>query len=302
MGHNLGRAVAVLALAALAACGSSGGGGGGGGGGSGMTATIDGQAFSATNYTHVTVSASSPGTYVIVGSRIVSGTTAQSITLTLYNLSAPGTYPLGVTATNFGGLAIVGNGSTYYDTPLNGAAGTVTVTSLTSTAIAGTFSFVAADTLNAASTTTVTGGSFNIPITGTPAAVAPNQGSSVSATIGGSAWNAATAVASAPASGVYSFGGGTTTTGGYTVDFVLSGVTGPGTYPLSNTGSSNVLSVQQLSPPDEWSSQLSNPPTGSVVITSLTSSRIQGTFSATLVNGSGGAIAIAGGSFNVGLP
>jgi len=74
-----------------------------------MTASIDGQAFSADQSTAAAATSSAVALYTITGTH-VSGTAVQSIVLILYNIAAPGTYPLGVNSTNFGGTAsIVGH-------------------------------------------------------------------------------------------------------------------------------------------------------------------------------------------------
>lgn len=297
MARTLGGIPALL-LATLTACGgASGASNGGGGGGSGMSATIEGQAFSADQFSRATVSAALPGNYILVGSRLTTGTTAQAITLILYNISATGTYPLGVNSTNVGGTGSVTEGSTIWLTPLNGAAGTVAVTALTSTGIAGTFSFTAADPLNASSTRAVTSGSFNLAITGTPGTVLPNHGSSMSATIGGAAWNGATIVVVSKSGGTYAFNG--SSVGSYSLTFFLSSITGPGTYALSNTGP--IETLQAALGIQGWSSQL-GAPSGSVVVSSVSNDRIQGTFVATLSSANAGSpLAIASGTFSVGL-
>jgi len=269
-----------------------------------MTASIDGQAFSADQFSQANVTTSQPGIYTITGSRLLSGSTAQTLLLTLYNIGATGTYPLGVTGTNFGGTGAIAEGSTTWITPLTGAAGTVTVSKLSATSIGGTFSFVAADLLNSASTRTVTNGSFDLAITGTPGTVQPNQGSSMSATIAGASWSSAVVIAPSGTGGVYSFSGSNVTSaGGYNLFFALSSVTGPGTYALSNTGSPQIMSAQLGGSAQGWSSQLASPPVGSVVITSLTGGRMKGTFSATLPSGgSAAALTITNGTFDIGLP
>lgn len=295
MARSLGGTAAVFLLAAVTACGG-GTTPGGGGGATGFTASVDGTAYTYDQYTHVSVSTAAPGTYVLIGSRIVSGTTAESITLSIYNISATGTYPLGVNATNFGGIASVQEGATSFTTPLNGGSGTVTVTTLTSTRIAGTFAFTAANPLTPTSIKTVTNGSFDLTISGTPGTVLPNQGSTMSAQIAGAAWNGATIVMVGHSSGVFAFGG--QSLGSYSLDFNLSSITGPGTYPLSNTGSVETL-VATLGG-SAWSSQLGG--SGSVVVTSLNNDRIKGTFSATLSTTGGGPLTIASGTFDLGIP
>src|SRR5678815_2774364 len=137
-------ALGMMAAAVLwTACG---GGENNPGGGNAMTASIDGQAFSSSQLASASAASSSMvSVYTIIGARLLSGTTAQSISLSLYNIAGPGTYPLGVNSTNFGGIGTVAEGATAWTTPLSGAAGTVNITSLTPTRIAGTFSFNAAE-------------------------------------------------------------------------------------------------------------------------------------------------------------
>ena len=193
----------------------------------------------------------------------------------------------------FGGIGTVTDGATTWMTPLSGAAGTVTVTALSATSIAGTFSFTASPLVGGGANRVVTSGSFDIPITGTPAALPANAGSSMSGTIGGAAWNAATVVTISDTGGVYAFGGSNTDT---YVNFVLSSVSGTGPIDLNDTTA--ILSIQ--SGITGWSSQLGG--SGTVTITELSASRIKGTVSATIEDGAASTITIADGAFDVGLP
>jgi len=297
-------ALGVTAAAVLwVACGGSGGSGGnnnGGGGGNGaMTASVDGQGFSATTATAAAASSSAGSVYTITGTQ-VSGSTARSIALSLYNIAGPGTYPLGVNSTNFGGIGSIVDGSSSWTTPLSGVAGTVIVTSLTSSRIAGTFTFTAASAVTPSSTRAVTSGAFDLAITGTPGTLQPYQGSSMKATLGTTAWIGATIVVINKTGGVYAFGGtsspSVTGAGTSSVNIVLTGVTGPGTYPLG-PGQSQ-LSVTLGS--SGYSSSLSGS-SGSVVVTSVDTNRLKGTFSATLSSPGGPTLAVSGGTFDIGL-
>jgi hypothetical protein len=266
-----------------------------------MSASVNGQAFTATqSATAAANSSAAVSVYTITGTRL-SGSTAQTILLSLYNIAAPGTYPLGVNSTNFGGLATYLEGSTSWTTPLNGTAGTVIITSLTATRIAGTFSFNAADVLNPASTRSVTNGAFDLGITGTPGTVQPYQGSAMKATLGGNAWIGASIVVVAKTGGSYAFGGSTITGTGAAgianVNVILSGVTGPGTYALG-PGQSNQLSVTAGG--SGYNSSLTGS-SGSVVVTSVDANRLKGTLSATLAAAGGAALAVSGGTFDIGL-
>jgi hypothetical protein len=96
------RFAPLLALV-VAACGGGGdddGTGPGGGGALGpISASIDGQAWRSIGLggqERATLSA--PGLYIWVGAE-TSGQNTKSITMTLYNVRGPGTYPLGVNAT-----------------------------------------------------------------------------------------------------------------------------------------------------------------------------------------------------------
>lgn len=302
---------AALGLTAAAvlwvACGSSGGGnnngggGGGGGGGAALTASINGQGFSADLFAGASATSSSAvSVYAITGAHGVSGANVQSLLITLYNIAGPGTYPLGVNVSNFGGIGGWTEGSTSFTTPLSGNAGTVIITSLTSSRIAGTFSFTANDPLNPSSSRTVSNGAFDLAVTGTAGTVQPYQGSTMKATLGTAAWNAATIVVGAKTGGVYGFIGSSTTSGAAagtsTVNVTLTGVTGPGTYALGPGKSSITVSMGSSA----YSSSLSGS-SGSVVVTSLDANRLKGTFSATLGSGGGSPLTVSGGTFDIGL-
>ena len=289
-------ALGVTAAAVLwVACG-----GGGGGGGGAMTASVDGQAFSATTATAAAASSSAVAVYTLTGTQ-VSGSTARSIALSLYNISGPGTYPLGVNSTNFGGTASFLDGSSSWFTPLDGVAGTAIVTSLTSSRIAGTFSFTAASAVPPISTRSVTSGAFDLPITGTPGTVQPYQGSSLRATLGTTAWIGATIVIVSKTGGAYAFGGSSTPTvagpGTSNMNIILTGVNGPGTHAVGPAQGSQ-LSVTFGG--SGYSSNLTGS-SGSVVVTSVDANRLKGTFSATLASGGSAALSVSGGTFDIGL-
>jgi len=298
-----GLGMTAVAVLWVACGGGSGNNAGGGGGGSGaMTASIDGQSFSADqSATAAARTQNMVSFYTITGSRGSSATNAQSIVLVLYNIGAPGTYPLGVSATNFGGIGTVTEGSTSWITPLNGTSGTVVITSLTSSHIAGTFSFTSTEATGASSTRTVSNGAFDLPISGTVGTVQPYQGSSMKATLGGAGWIGATIVVQGKTGGAYNFLGqslsGATVTGASSVNISLGGVTGPGTYPFSPTTSSVsvIIGTSGFSSIHAGSS-------GSVVVSSADANRLKGTFSGTLgATGGGSALNVSNGTFDIGL-
>lgn len=80
--------------------------------------------------------------------------------------------------TSAGGIGTVIDSPSSWSTPLNGASGSATITTLTATRIAGTFQFDADDILGAATSVAVTAGEFDITVsTGLPA---PRRGLPVS--------------------------------------------------------------------------------------------------------------------------
>lgn len=299
----------ALVLAAVGACGGGGTNGGGGpppGSGT-MTATIDGQAFASDSQAATATATSTiPGSYFLTGTKVTSTTNYLSLTIALYNIAATGTYPLGVTSTIFGGIGGVYQQSTAtvasWSTPLSGASGMVTVSTLTTSRIAGTFAFTAAPTVGSTSTRIVTNGSFDLPVTGSAGTLPPNAGSSITARLNGTSWTAAAVVNVGYSSGLLFFGGATGAGNPtYQLGFTLGPLTGPGTYSFTRLGPTT-LSVLSTSQSQVWDSHIGG--TGSVVVTDLTTARIKGSFTATLppASGTGPMLTIDNASFNVGLP
>jgi hypothetical protein len=307
---------AVLLLA-LAGCGGDGGGDpmgpGGNNGGNGnnnggngagpMSATIDGQAWTASaGMVTAQTNPSVPGLFVVQGTQ-VNGTSTKTITLNLYNIDGPGTYPMGVNIMVAGGIGIVATASAGWSTPLTGASGTVTITALDATRIAGTFAFLAGATYGSATTsTTVTGGTFDAVLPGNPLPPLPaNAASQLSATIAGSPWNGATIVANA-VSGTLVIGAGNTQ---YFVSVAVTGGAAPGTYALAP------LTYILVSDPTGgltganccWGGSAGG--TGTITIGAIDGDRVSGSFAATLNPVPGSAAtqpASVSGTFDIGLP
>lgn len=304
-------AAAALSLA-LGACGgdgsSTGPDGSGNTGAFYLRAKIDGASWASdAGSERVGVPITLPGLYSITGAKIGAGAN-YTIAITLYNIGGPGTYPMGVGPQVAGGSAIVSTAAGGWATPQSGADGTITITTLTASRIEGTFNFTASPLSGGATgTRTVTDGSFVLEVkpTGTVGPLADNAGGKVSATIGGAAWNAA-AVASAyvtSSGGIFTVASNNNTR---SVGFSLSGVTGAGTYALSNTPPSRSLTVGNVANTlsSTWSS-IGPGGSGSVTITSITVARIKGTFSGVLGPAPGfsttGTLAVANGVFDVGI-
>jgi hypothetical protein len=279
------RLLRVVLVLALAACG------GGDGptnpfpdGVTNFTAKIDGVDWNA-EFAPV---ASNPqaGMYVISGVRTQGN--VYTMVLTLNNITGTGTFPLGVNITAFGGYALLSDASNGWSTPLDGASGEVVITTLTATRIVGTFEFVADPLVGTGAARTVTEGQFDITLTGTGGVALANQGSSVTGTIGG-------AFTSAQATHVLSLGGTPTLTivannTDRSVSMSIANMTGPGTYTLSASAPVRTIfaNADLTNPSAVWRSDQAGG-SGQVVISSVTTDRIVGSFTATLVAFGGGA-------------
>jgi hypothetical protein len=308
-------AVTALALAGILGCGGSGPSAPSLGGGGLLSATINGTAWSSQPQLIQANSAQKEGHYPIYGAS-PAGSSLNGMQLNLVGIQGPGTYPLGTAGGVSGGTVAVNEGSAVWMTPINGAAGTVTITTLTSTRAVGTFQFVA-DPVAAGATgpRTVANGQFDIPLT-RPANLPPMTQSDtgyMSATMGGAAWNGASGGGGAPVNGaLFVIFTGTTRT----VAVTLAPYGGPGTYQLGGANTAHRVTVTQGTAPGApccWggrtqvqNGQLVSLDVGTVTITSATASRIRGTFSATLQPGLTGtattSLAVAGGSFSFGFP
>jgi hypothetical protein len=278
-----------------------------------MTANIDGVAWAedAANASAVGAVWAAPGLYTITG---FSTPAATTIAISLNTIRGPALYPLGVNVGVPGGTAQISNTSQGWTTRLSGAAGTIIITLLTNTEIAGSFAFVANGILNAPSTSTksVTTGEFDLPIRAiqTIGAIPDNAGSAISGSIAGQSFNMATvAVTTGQTRNLMGqvvgttliFGGSTDTQG---MGATVSGITGPGTYTLTNATPSTTLnaSLTNGSVIQAWNSGV-NGSGGTVTITSWSTTRATGTFTGTLGGAIGTSTSIAlSGSFNVGLP
>ncbi|HWA41532.1 MAG TPA: hypothetical protein VG712_07995, partial [Gemmatimonadales bacterium] len=112
-----------------------------------MSAKINGAAWEATQVQVTAGSPSVPGSVSIAGIR-VSGQSTSDIILTLGYIAGPGTYVLGMNqGTSPGGIGQLletsPTAAQSRTTPLDGAAGTLTITTLTAGHLTGTFSFLA---------------------------------------------------------------------------------------------------------------------------------------------------------------
>jgi len=262
-----------------------------------MSATVGGQAWAsdADKVTAETIP-STPGGFFIEGRRETQSDEVV-VQLTLYNIGGPGTYPLGVNPTVFGGAAQVGSIAGVWQTPGSGLAGSVTITALTATRIAGTFEFTAVAAYGGATgTRAVTNGQFDLTFTGTVTPMTARSGSRIGATLGGNAWNAASVV-STYSSNFLAVGADNNA---YTVAIMVSPLTAPGTYTF---GSSSLINMQVTHPGSNgtWGGVGL---TGTITITSIDADRVVGTFDASLppMNGTPGSnLEVTSGTFDIGF-
>jgi hypothetical protein len=303
------RTIPCALILALVGCGGGGNGSTGpdpSGATGTFTAVIDGQSWvSTTNQTTGAGSSQIPGLVTLTGTKIAGATDYTSISLALGYVAGTGTYPLGVNqGTTAGGGATVttvqGTAFSVWSTQFPGDAGTVTVTSLTDTRIKGTFQFnaKAQTTSSATGTKVVTTGTFDLPVpSGFVAAPLGNRGSKVTATLGGSAWNAATIVALGSGN-VFGF---SATNDSYSINLTPgTPVTAGATYPIGPGAGAVSMIVSRTGTANSWTTGTSGT-VGSMTIATFAGGRATGTFTATLIPGAGtsGSLVITGGTFDV---
>jgi hypothetical protein len=268
-----------------------------------MTAKIDGQVWSPlTQYVTAQTVPNAPGTFLLQGSVILSASDALTIQITLYNVAGTGTYALGVGPTVFGGSAAVSKAVGSWGTQLTGSAGTITLTALTPTRIAGTFEFSATPLVGPVTgTKSVTDGQFDLALQsgGSLPPLPDNRGSRIRASFGGNVWNAATVVSQIASDTLIL----SSSNDDSSLSMSLGALSGPGTYPLSDTAPVRWIQVVPQSGGTGWGPGAGT--SGTVTITSLTATRVVGTFTATLAPAGGAAgspLVITSGEFDVGLP
>ncbi|MCL4865550.1 MAG: hypothetical protein KJZ47_06620 [Gemmatimonadales bacterium] len=314
---GIGRYLVAGSWCLAMACGGGGNTGPSGGGAGTMSASIDGAAWVAeAQFLQPITQQQKQGHIPLYGAKFLSTTSSQGIQLNLVGIPGPGTYPLGTSGGVSGGIASVFEGTSIWQTPLSGAAGSVTVSVLTPTRAAGTFQFTAAG-ISASGTRTVTNGKFDFPIQA-PANLPPMAQSdtgSMTATLGGSPWFGASGGGGAPSAGTLL---AIFINESSTIAVQVAPYTGPGTYTIggSTANLGNAIRVTQGTKaglPCCWGGktqlvggQVVSLDAGTITITSASASRIRGTFSGTLAPGLTGtattSLVITNGSFSYGFP
>lgn len=251
-----------------------------------VKATINGQAWASSASTSAIRSAN--GLYSITA---LSLTGDYSLIFSLYNIGATGTYPLGTGPQLFGGNVVVSKvGASGWSTPLTGNAGQIVISTLTATRMTGTFSFTA-NPLTGTGNLAVTNGTFDIPVSGTAAfgPIADNIGGRYTGTISGTAFGigSMSAILTTGASPTLTIAASNVERN---IVLSLTNMTGAGTYALSAASPVRTLQItgSPTSQTATWNSQGTGG-SGTVIITSVTASRVVGSYTATLVPLAGGA-------------
>ena len=239
------------------------------------------------------------------GALSISGADSSSAIAFAVQASKPGTYKMGK-LTDASANAILAKGSSVWQaTPLVRGSGTLTITTLTSTGASGTFSFTA-DAMpdsDAKGTEVVTDGVFTVTFAEPVTLTVPNaaaEPAAISAQIDGVAWSSsATSSASYHNQFLSIFG---VDSNGRGITFGLGMVTGPGTYSLAYLNLNGSSAIVTDSSGYGWNTALPPGGTGSITITTLTSTWVAGTFSFDAVPAAGGAtgtIHVTYGQFNL---
>ncbi len=294
----MSRSVIVsLALCAVA-CGGGGPTGPNGGGATNFTAKIDGVSWAPDIAPAVTAQNPTPGFYSITALK-AAGSNNYSVSLQLFNITGTGTYPLGVGIQMFGGYAVVSQPpASGWGTPGTGVDGQIVITTLTATRMVGTFQFVATPQSGSSVNKTVTEGQFDLLVAGAGGVAAANQGSSFTSTLGGSETFVGAAGTAVLTSGTLLI---LVNNGTRSITISVANFTGANTYAL---GASPARTVQvggsASNPLSAWTSNTTGG-SGSVVISSATTGRIMGTYTATVVGISNatGALTVTG-TFSMG--
>lgn len=267
-----------------------------------MRAKVDGVAWESERSVLPTAASHvSPGLYVLIAST----TNSYRFSFTLSNIPGPGTYPLGVSALVRGGTVTLSLPPSTWLTPLSGAAGTITLTEVTNTRIKGTFAFSARAVGGGPNDLkSVTDGEFDLPLTtvGVIGPIPDNAWSEVKAQVNGTPFLAAN-IATLFNSGSFAI---TAFNENRTLTMTLTQVNGPGTYALAPLPPARLMTVVG----DGVNANICcwgvyGAASGSVTITSITSTRVRGTFSATLEpapsSQATGTVEILSGTFDNGL-
>jgi hypothetical protein len=200
-----------------------------------------------------------------------------------------GTYTFGP-ASSANALILVGNPASSWQAGVGIGSGTVTITSLTSTSAAGSFSFslVAVSGSGATGTKAVTEGVFNVTFTaGASPAPTPNGGNTFSTLIDGVLWNSSLSRRATLTNNILTITGQDTNFRVITLAVPVSGgLLIPPSSPLTvslDFGPGVRGTVSMVLGSQNWDNGHDGG-TGTFTVTSISSTRVAGTFTVTLVN------------------
>ncbi len=246
-----------------------------------LSAKIGGADWTASPATIQTTGSNAlPGWIALQGGS--TGGNVRSMALQLGFITGVGTYPLGVNqGTTAGGAGVLVEGARSWMSPFSGSSGTVTITELTATRMTGTFSFDgdAVGSTDAPLNVQIREGRFSVPLP--PQFAIPStdgRGSRVAATVGGQPWNAATIAGSGGGESLVAI---VASTDDYSLTIALGPPEESGPQPLSEGFPVRRVSVQGLGAREGFWGR-SGADEGTITVTSLTATRIVGTFSGTL--------------------
>ncbi len=270
--------------------------------------SVDGVPFNAVSVTAI-CSAPGPEIVQVVG---VSGSGTSTTSLGFAALAQVGVQTIAASQfTQSVMTAITGSSSAAHMAFQTIGRGSITITAISATSVSGTVDLVLVPTSGSTTNRIVTG-NFTATIASnatctSPAGTLPGGSSGGStpvpttgvftASIDGSNFNGAFALTATLINGQLSVSGADNTN---TLQIILGGVTGPGTFPISSQRA-NAAGLVQNGTALSWGA---GPTTGSgtVTISSLTSTSVAGTFTLTLTALNGGASrTITNGVFNVPL-
>jgi hypothetical protein len=314
---------AALALGGLLAIGCGTGTGPGSGTDDGVskggpfTAKVDGVAWAAES-THINAEAepSSPGCLFIAGSQVKDGKILY-LGFSLYNLKDTGTYALGTGISAYGGIGKVMEGRAdeigpvdSWSTPGTGLDGEFHVARLTANHITADFrcTTMPDDEHNTRTgNRMVTEGHLDLDFTGTLAPVADANGGRLTAKLNGKPYNAADIYASLLDSNGNSGVTLNTNNTENAITLSLAGVTSPGTYAVIwHQPNPRSIIVGRNGGTAETCCWGAEGDTAEVIITSLTPTRVKGTFRGSFVPQAGkpatAKMEVTEGAFDVGIP
>jgi hypothetical protein len=250
---------------------------------SSMTFRVDGTATTASS-----VTANFANGILSVGGTDAARATTLSFALTP-TATRTGTYTLGpLSAAN--ALILIGNPAAGWQAAVGIGSGTITINSMTSTNAAGTFSFTLAAVpgSGATGTKTITEGNFNVTFTATATPPGtPGNGSSVSVLIDGTQWTSSLSRRATLTNNILTITGQDTNFRVITLGVPLSGgvqipPSPPATVSLDFGAIPQGLVTMVLGA-QNWDNAHAGG-AGTLTVTSISATRVTGTFTVTLVN------------------